>query len=286
MRKIDQSESHGCFSGAVEKVRALADEHAPLVLGISMLFLWGAWAIFFAPFGISIFCGDADIDCKRLEKLGQIGDLFGGINALFAALAFVGVAVSTDLARRAYKEDKQKSRDEVYVKQVQTSYEWAYSAFSSGGEPPPRGSGEEWLTAARHLLRARSIGDLVETDAYRLILAEHKEFWRRQFLKTLQKMDGSPEMVLVTYFGDHIPVGNHFSRGSHFDLTAAKVIIDFSQWDDEVQDPIDLVDDHLELKNCFNGRVGRGLKTHLDMVEEVREAERLRQERAVENRTE
>lgn len=51
------------------------------------LVLWIAWGVY----GVSWF---AKLHDDNLAALGQAGDLFGGVNALFAAFAFAGVAVA------------------------------------------------------------------------------------------------------------------------------------------------------------------------------------------------
>jgi len=59
---------------------------------LTVWFLWGwAGAEFFADLKWPQQAGSADGPTARL---GQVGDLFGGINALFAALAFAGVALA------------------------------------------------------------------------------------------------------------------------------------------------------------------------------------------------
>lgn len=59
-----------------------------------------------------------DADEKYLAALGQTGDLFGGINALFAALAFVGVAVAAVMQARslqlAHEQQRQQSFEPLF----------------------------------------------------------------------------------------------------------------------------------------------------------------------------
>jgi hypothetical protein len=70
------------------------------VLG-AILFALAIWA-FWGLVGIRWFARfwHGNYGSPTLEELGQVGDLFGGINALFAALAFSGVAVAAYMQRQ------------------------------------------------------------------------------------------------------------------------------------------------------------------------------------------
>ncbi|MEJ5991959.1 putative phage abortive infection protein [Ramlibacter sp. PS3R-8] len=57
----------------------------------SIVAAWAAWGLYGASFVARRFAGEKPV---TLTELGQAGDLFGGINALFAALAFAGVAIA------------------------------------------------------------------------------------------------------------------------------------------------------------------------------------------------
>jgi hypothetical protein len=54
--------------------------------------LWLGWAFYGAPYFAQQFGTTGKDDF--IPTLGQVGDLFGGINALFAAFAFAGVAIA------------------------------------------------------------------------------------------------------------------------------------------------------------------------------------------------
>lgn len=247
-----------------------------IVLVISVVLLWLAWSIYLAPLGVKYFC-TASEDCQSLEKLGQLGDLFGGINALFAALAFAAVAVSTYQAARIYSLDRQMEHDAVYVNQVKLTYEWAHAAFTRSGESPPADN-LLWLDAARHLLRAKAIGALVKTEAYQVILAEHTEFWRRKFYLTLESLAKGQFMVSANYFGDYVRDGDFFLRIPHVNGTAAKVVVAFAVWPENAPDPIDQIKSDEEVKNWDQGKAGRGLRQHLELLEESRARAKERRE--------
>lgn len=85
-------------------------------------------------------------EAKQLETLGQLGDLFGGINALFAAFAFAGVAVaayyqhlSLNLlsaeAQRATERHARESFEPLFFKLLERV------SRPSNVAPPPQESG-------------------------------------------------------------------------------------------------------------------------------------------------
>lgn len=76
----------------------------PVLVGVvGILLAFGIWW-FWATVGVEYIAGRlGNSDKPSIEVLGQVGDLFGGVNALFAALAFVGVGVSVFYQHRALR---------------------------------------------------------------------------------------------------------------------------------------------------------------------------------------
>lgn len=75
---------------------------------------WGLWgAKLFAKWGL----GANEVG---VPTLGQVGDLFGGINALFAAYAFAGVAVAAFFQYKTFRqvEDQQRMQAEQLAQQA------------------------------------------------------------------------------------------------------------------------------------------------------------------------
>lgn len=71
-----------------------------LLLFIVVLTLWVGWVVW----GAKLLLGAVDPDAPRgVGSLGQLGDLFGGINALFAAFAFAGVAIAAYYQHQSWK---------------------------------------------------------------------------------------------------------------------------------------------------------------------------------------
>lgn len=88
----------------------LRDRYSPVALfsiaAVVAVFLWCLWAFFGAPMMAGYFAklpatGGA-VAPTTVQELGQVGDLFGGVNALFAALAFAGVMVAAVIQHRTH----------------------------------------------------------------------------------------------------------------------------------------------------------------------------------------
>jgi hypothetical protein len=80
---------------------------------VAPLAIWWWWG----TDGVRLIAAQWEIDssANRLSHLGQAGDIFGGINALFAAYAFGGVAVAAYLQWRSWR---------LFVRQrIQDSFE-------------------------------------------------------------------------------------------------------------------------------------------------------------------
>lgn len=75
---------------------------------------------------------------KYIASLGQAGDLYGGINALFAALAFSGVAAATFMQARSLQisreQQKQQSFEPLFFQLLNLHKEVAAPRFRLRGE--------------------------------------------------------------------------------------------------------------------------------------------------------
>jgi hypothetical protein len=69
-----------------------------IVVGVGLL--WVLWAMYGVQWIAKAVAGRDGLD---LTALGQTGDLFGGVNAMFAAFAFAGVAVAAHYQHRTWK---------------------------------------------------------------------------------------------------------------------------------------------------------------------------------------
>jgi hypothetical protein len=84
-----------------------------LGVGFVIWYIWGRWGA--KAFLSLLTLGIADTEISTLmTRLGQTGDLFGGINALFAAFAFAGVAYATFLQQRTLAATREQGRQQSF----------------------------------------------------------------------------------------------------------------------------------------------------------------------------
>lgn len=99
-------------------IKTVSVERWIALLAIAIMLLWLAWIMEGAEFVRTLVTSripkvassgaeaatQSNDAATYLQQMGQVGDLFGGINALFAALACVGVVWAGSLQRRALIE--------------------------------------------------------------------------------------------------------------------------------------------------------------------------------------
>src|SRR6185369_5075369 len=78
--------------------------------------LWAVWAAFGVRTFLAIaqWIGQKDGDAELMAHLGQTGDLFGGVNALFAAYAFAGVAVAAFIQHKTFVVIEEEQRQQAF----------------------------------------------------------------------------------------------------------------------------------------------------------------------------
>jgi hypothetical protein len=77
------------------------------------LVIWLLWAMFGVRAALVVidFIGAKDANEQfAVGRLGQAGDLFGGVNALFAAYAFVGVAIAAYFQQKTFLQIEEQQR--------------------------------------------------------------------------------------------------------------------------------------------------------------------------------
>jgi aspartyl/asparaginyl-tRNA synthetase len=189
--------------------------------------------------------------------MGQVGDLFGGVNALFAGLALAGLVISIEASRRANAREREWEKDKEFVNQVRATYEWAFLALSDGSRASQAVAKRDrlgWLSAARHLSRAAKLEAQIKSEAMHAILGEHKEYWRLEIHRLLDRTNLDIDFMASTK-GAHVE--------PYIEYRSALVIAQFleSGWDD----PIDAVDAHA-LINRFDfehGRLNRAIESYI-----------------------
>lgn len=192
--------------------------------------------------------------------------------AKLAVAAFTVFSIS--VAYKAYRsnlrkqdEDRIRDADKELVIQAQKSLEWAYNALTDEGRTiPPEASRLNWLTSARHLLRHRRIADRIKGEIYRIVHAEHEEFWRHRFYLALDDNALAATGYFTTNNGEPWP--------EKISLSSALIVVQFANWPVGLKDPTDEVDQEsiLNDKHALVGRAGRGVRAYARRLEEARKS--------------
>ncbi len=167
------------------------------------------------------------------------------------------------------QEDRVRDADKELLLQAQKSLEWAYQSLTDDGvNIPPKAERLNWLTCARHLLRHQRLADRISSETYKLVHAEHEEYWRHKFYLAL----------------DHNALAStgYFSTGvvepwpENIELSSAMVVVDFGNWPKGRADPTDEVDRAILTTrgNAYSGLAGRGLRAYADLLGRRRQSER------------
>jgi hypothetical protein len=180
----------------------------------------------------------------------------------FATLGSIYLAYKTYQANvRKQDEDRVRDSDKELLAQAKQSLKWAYNALTEEDtNVPPRANRLNWLTAARHLLRHKKLAAQIRSDTFKTVHSEIEEHWRHQFYLALDHN----QLAEAAYFR---PQQNTRVPEQIFPVSAM-VIVEFSAWPKDRQDPLDEVDKvAMEAKGqCFSGRAGRGLRSYMELL--------------------
>jgi len=188
-----------------------------------------------------------------------------GLGVSILTLVSIGIAYLTYKANaRKQNDDRIRDRDKELLDQAQKSMQWAYEALTDDGKNnPPIADRLNWLTSARHLLRAKKLADRIEHQTYRVIYDEIEEYWRHRFYVLLSH----ESLRKWTYYADQ----GRPDHPENIEVTSALVIIDFSNWKEGVPDPTNEVDRNALIdRGVLMSRAGRGVEAYLARFEEIR----------------
>lgn len=188
-----------------------------------------------------------------------------GISAL--TLVSIVIALLAYLAnRRKINEDRERERDKEYASQFQKSLEWSYNALTDSGENvPPKADRLNWLTSARHILRAKKIQSQIAYPTYITIADEMEEYWRHKFYLALSDTSLRDWHYFINRDTPAWP--------ENIEISSALVVVDFSNWKDGAPDPTDEVDrGYLMTQGAGikGGNIGHGLRTYIQHLERLR----------------
>ncbi len=93
----------------------------PFAVAALVFIAWLAWPFLLArmPWNGGRALKTSVISDSGLTELGQLGDLFGGFNALFGALAFIGIVYTIFLQRSELNRTQRQMRDSEQATELQ-----------------------------------------------------------------------------------------------------------------------------------------------------------------------
>lgn len=250
------------FKDWLTKHRSRISRHAWATIGLVLVvcLLWFLWGVL----GVSLFKRWICPDTESCAALGQVGDVFGGVNALFAAIALAAVAYSTDASRRAFREEQRRNQDAEYLAQIRKSYGWAYAVLADEGVAAnSEGHRLAWLTCARHLVRAAGLVKAIQKPTYKVLQAEEEEYWRHKFYQLLSGPKFSTGDFFSASTGSFSPTS---VANEKIEVTSALVVVAFSAWKEGAADPLESVDrfELIERRGVLGVvGAGRGLEAYL-----------------------
>lgn len=176
---------------------------------------------------------------EQMSDGWAIATAIGTLLAALSAGAGLWITVSTFKRTVAIKEEDDLSKQALECLQI------AYDVLTEGGRsiPPPR-SRINWLTSARQLVRFQQLRDTL-TGTARVIVDEAEVVWRHKFYMILRELE-----LAYGYFDPPQPDVIPKDADKIIHPKSALVVIAFSQWPDEVTDPLD----DLSVQDLAKGR--------------------------------
>jgi len=200
-----------------------------------------------------------------LTNLGWLEAVKLGISTL-TLVSIIIAYLSYRANQNKSNDDRVREKDKELVVQVQKSLQWAYDVLTEDSKNvPPQPDRLNWLTTARHLLRAQTIADQISSETYKTVYAEIEEYWRHRFYKALSHISLRDRAYFTKKDNPGWP--------ENIEISSALVIVSFSSWKKDAPDPTDSVDRENLIKNSGGlkgGYAGRGLEAYIALFEEIK----------------
>jgi len=181
-----------------------------------------------------------------------------------ASIVIAYLSYQTNLKK--LNDDRIREIDKELLAQSKQSLQWAYDVLTDEGRSiPPPADRLNWLTCARHLLRAQDISKHISGQTYKSVYAEIEEYWRHRFYASL----GHESLRSHIYFEDT----KNAEWPENIEITSAAVIVNFAAWSKITVDPLESVarEDLLNADSGFRTvAAGRGLESYIVRFEEIK----------------
>lgn len=185
--------------------------------------------------------------------------------ATFGSIVVGYLAYKANLSK--IDEDRERDRDKELLTQVKSSFAWAYDVLTNEGrDNPPQANRLNWLTCARHLLRAEKLVKQISSQIYKTVYAEIEEYWRHKFYMVLSHESMRSGSYYLNSARPEWP--------ENIEISSALVIVDFSNWKEGSVDPTNDVDREALFqtgRGVKGGSAGRGLERYILRLNEIRD---------------
>lgn len=183
----------------------------------------------------------------------------------FGSIVVAYLAYKANLTK--IEEDRVRDRDKELLAQVKNSFEWAYDVLTDkAAHIPPEANRLNWLTCARHLLRAENLVKRIASPTYKTVYAEVEEYWRHKFYMALSH----DSLRNWSYYSD----SGKPDWPENIEISSALVIVDFSNWKEGAADPTDDVDREALIKTgcgIKGDSAGRGLEGYIVRLNRIQD---------------
>ena len=188
--------------------------------------------------------------------------IFAGATPISVLIAFMVLRTN----KKKQNEDRDISYDKEIITQAIKSLEWGFASLTidkSSNMPHPVRL--NWLTSARHILRYNKLRDTVKTNTYKIICAEHEEYWRHKFYLLFKNNN--------FMFGSYFTNSDKPKYPENIELRSAMVLSIFSQWNNETSDPILELDEAALIdQKPFKGDLGTGIEHYYNILSDAKNA--------------
>jgi hypothetical protein len=159
------------------------------------------------------------------------------------AAGSVAVAFSAITAYRLYRanvirhqQEDRRAVSEIFLKESIALLNRAYDTFTRFGDNPPKNDRLLWLSTARMIVRFQNMRAKITEPDHQVIVDENEEHIRLKFYTLLATCK---DQLTSEYFmpGGQLSDPNAVARNS------VAVIFAFSKWPENMQDPLENVDD-------------------------------------------
>lgn len=195
--------------------------------------------------GIAIFLACRFLSSSGNASIVEVGPFVVALGALIALVAFL--------------INLKRARSEDLLDAAIALLEKGYQALEAeAGSKTPSQRRLAWLTSARLLATAESLGDKITESSHRRIYGDTKEYWRSRFYELI--FPSPPAGLPATFYADKPEHMIEYTNDDREPLSERSLayLYRFIRWPEDTADPIgdvpDFTDGEIEKMQAFGPR--------------------------------